>query len=203
MAAAVLLTACGPEVALPVRVIQTRAPLTPTPTSVTIDGPLPDLPAQLPPALPTPHFAVPTPAPTATPAPPRASAASVGLEMPICSDVGAILRGMVLEPYVDAFVAAGKRYGVSPCLTAALSIREASGGAAACGFNAWGWGNCDHEPSFASWEEGIDRVTRAFSEPPYAGHDVVGQLCIWKSGNPGCVRDGDLPYVADILGLFR
>src|SRR5262245_26719178 len=68
------------------------------------------------------------------------------------------LRGTPLAPHAFRLEAEGWRWNINPFLVAAIAGTESSFGAAACGGNAWGLGNCGF--SFATFPDGIRYATR-------------------------------------------
>jgi hypothetical protein len=68
------------------------------------------------------------------------------------------LRGTPLAPQAFRLESEGWRWNINPFLVAAIAGTESSFGAAACGGNAWGIGNCGF--SFASFGDGVTYATR-------------------------------------------
>lgn len=66
-------------------------------------------------------------------------------------------RNMPLEGTGMTFVLVAEKYGLDWRLLPAISIRESSGGKAACSYNAFGWGSCKLH-NFHSYEEAIEAV---------------------------------------------
>jgi cell wall-associated NlpC family hydrolase len=70
-------------------------------------------------------------------------------------------KGSPLAGFGNIFVAAGKKYGVDPALTVAISGIESSFGKHSFKpFNAWGWMTSRR---WGSWEEGISQVTQGLA----------------------------------------
>lgn len=68
-------------------------------------------------------------------------------------------RSMPLEGTGMTFVLVAEKYGLDWRLLPAIGIRESSGGKAACGYNAFGWGSCKLH-NFDSYEQAIDALGR-------------------------------------------
>ena len=68
------------------------------------------------------------------------------------------LRGTPLARHAFLLESEGWRWNVNPFLVASIAGTESSFGAAACGGNAWGIGNCGF--SFSSFGDGIHYATR-------------------------------------------
>lgn len=66
-------------------------------------------------------------------------------------------RSMPLEGTGMTFVLVAEKYGLDYRLLPAIGIRESSGGKAACGYNAFGWGSCKLH-NFNSYEEAIESL---------------------------------------------
>ena len=66
-------------------------------------------------------------------------------------------RSMPLKGTGMTFVLVAEKYGLDWRLLPAIGIRESSGGKAACGYNAFGWGSCKLH-NFHSYEEAIEAV---------------------------------------------
>lgn len=66
-------------------------------------------------------------------------------------------RSMPLEGTGMTFVLIAEKYGLDWNLLPAIGVRESSGGKAACGYNAFGWGSCKLH-NFHSYEEAIEIV---------------------------------------------
>jgi hypothetical protein len=66
-------------------------------------------------------------------------------------------RSMPLEGSGTTFVLVAEKYGLDWRLLPAISVRESSGGKAACSYNAFGWGSCKLH-NFHSYEEAIESV---------------------------------------------
>ena len=68
------------------------------------------------------------------------------------------LRGTPLARHAFKLEAEGWRWNINPFFVAAIAGTESSFGAAACGGNAWGLGNCGM--SFTSFADGIGYATK-------------------------------------------
>ena len=68
------------------------------------------------------------------------------------------LRGTPLARHAFLLESEGWRWNINPFLVASIAGTESSFGAAACGGNAWGIGNCGF--SFSSFGDGIHYATR-------------------------------------------
>jgi hypothetical protein len=68
------------------------------------------------------------------------------------------LRGTPLAAHAFRLEAEGWRWNINPFLVASIAGTESSLGAAACGGNAWGLGNCGF--SFATFPDGIRYATK-------------------------------------------
>ena len=68
------------------------------------------------------------------------------------------LRGTPLALHAFRFEAAGWRWNINPFLVASIAGTESGFGAAACGANAWGIGNCGIR--FDTFGEGISYTTK-------------------------------------------
>lgn len=66
-------------------------------------------------------------------------------------------RSMPLEGTGMTFVLVAEKYGLDWRLLPAISIRESSGGKAACGHNPFGWGSCKLN-NFGSYEQSIEAL---------------------------------------------
>jgi len=78
--------------------------------------------------------------------------------------INAYLRkyGSPLAGYGNAFVRAGRRYGVDPALLVAIAGAESSFGKINSGsHNAWGWGP---GINFGSWQQGIQTIARGLKQ---------------------------------------
>ncbi len=70
-------------------------------------------------------------------------------------------RNAPLADYANEFVAAADKYGIDYRLVASISVIESEGGKNTFRpYNAWGWG----KSGFASWEEGIWKVSEGLSK---------------------------------------
>jgi len=68
------------------------------------------------------------------------------------------LRGTPLARHAFRLESEGWRWNINPFLVASIAGTESSFGAAACGANAWGIGNCGF--GFANFNDGIHYTTR-------------------------------------------
>ncbi len=66
-------------------------------------------------------------------------------------------RNMPLSGSGMTFVLVAEKYGLDWRLLPAIGVRESSGGKAACGYNAFGWGSCKLH-NFNSYEEAIESL---------------------------------------------
>jgi hypothetical protein len=66
-------------------------------------------------------------------------------------------RSMPLVGSGMTFVLVAEKYGLDYRLLPAIGVRESSGGKAACGYNAFGWGSCKLH-NFNSYEEAIEAL---------------------------------------------
>ena len=66
-------------------------------------------------------------------------------------------RSMPLVGTGMTFVLVAEKYGLDWRLLPAIGVRESSGGKAACGYNAFGWGSCKLH-NFNSYEEAIESL---------------------------------------------
>ena len=66
-------------------------------------------------------------------------------------------RSMPLYGTGMTFVLVAEKYGLDWRLLPAIGVRESSGGKAACGYNAFGWGSCKLH-NFHSYEEAINAL---------------------------------------------
>ena len=120
-------------------------------------------------------FPTPTPSPT-----PKAFAVSAAVEN---RPVRVIIPDAPLSDYHPLMNQVEDQYGLPRGILWAISIIESTGGLYACGgYNAWGWGNCEHEPSFSSWEEAIQTVAERFAYWVARRGSVDDALCTWQSG---------------------
>lgn len=90
-------------------------------------------------------------------------------------------RKMPLHGSGMTFVLVAEKYGLDYRLLPAIGIRESSGGKAACGYNAFGWGSCKLH-NFNSYEEAIESLGRnlgganANTSRYYAGKSTYDKL---------------------------
>ncbi len=68
-------------------------------------------------------------------------------------------RSMPLAGTGMTFVLVAEKYGLDWRLMPSIGVRESSGGKAACGYNAFGWGSCKLH-NFHSYEEAIESLGR-------------------------------------------
>jgi hypothetical protein len=68
-------------------------------------------------------------------------------------------RSMPLHGTGMTFVLVAEKYGIDWRLMPSIGVRESSGGKAACGYNAFGWGSCKLH-NFHSYEEAIESLGR-------------------------------------------
>ncbi len=68
-------------------------------------------------------------------------------------------RSMPMEGTGMTFVLVAEKYGLDWTLLPSIAVRESSGGKAACGYNAFGWGSCKLH-NFHSYEEAIEALGR-------------------------------------------
>ena len=66
-------------------------------------------------------------------------------------------RSMPMAGTGMTFVLVAEKYGLDYRLLPAIAVRESSGGKAACGYNAFGWGSCKLH-NFNSYEQAIDAL---------------------------------------------
>jgi hypothetical protein len=66
-------------------------------------------------------------------------------------------RSMPLAGTGMTFVLVAEKYGIDYRLLPAISVRESSGGKAACGHNPFGWGSCKMH-NFDSYEDSIEAL---------------------------------------------
>lgn len=67
-------------------------------------------------------------------------------------------RSMPLKGTGMTFVLVAEKYGLDWRLLPAIGVRESSGGKAACGYNAFGWGSCKLSHNYNSYEEAIELI---------------------------------------------
>lgn len=90
----------------------------------------------------------------------------------------------------EAFLRAGLQWNIDPRLIVAIAGAESSFGRTTCAsHNAWGWG-CPTSPfSFASWEAGIDAVTKGI-RTGYVDDGLTSVLAIHQRyAPPGAAND--------------
>lgn len=148
-----------------------------------------------------PAVTVPTvvPLPSPSPAPsPAGDAAELAYD-PRVDSVAALLAGMPLSAYARQLVATADAYGIDWRYLPVIAILESSGGAAACGGNAWGYARC--QVRFASFEQGMQTVAATLASRTYAGWDPATTFCIWVSGD-GCTGAYAIGYARDAAMLY-
>lgn len=102
---------------------------------------------------------------------------------PRVDSVAALLAGMPLAGHALQLVQTADAYGIDWRLMPVISILESTGGAAACGGNAWGYARC--QVRFAGFDEGMQAVAATLASRTYAGYDTATKFCIWVSGGGG------------------
>jgi hypothetical protein len=90
-------------------------------------------------------------------------------------------RSMPLHGTGMTFVLVAEKYGLDWRLMPSIGVRESSGGKAACGYNAFGWGSCKLH-NFHSYEEAIESLGRNLGGANkntaryYAGNSTLQKL---------------------------
>lgn len=141
--------------------------------------------------------ATPTVVPSPSPSPP-ADENELAYD-PRVDSVAALLAGMPLSGYALQLVQTADAYGIDWRLMPVIAILESSGGAAACGGNAWGYARC--QVRFASFDEGMHAVAATLASRTYAGYDAATKFCIWVSGD-GCQGAYAIGYARDAAVLY-
>ncbi len=94
-------------------------------------------------------------------------------------------RSMPLYGTGMTFVLVAEKYGLDWRLLPAIGVRESSGGKAACGYNAFGWGSCKLH-NFHSYEEAINALGKnlgganASTAKYYAGKSTKDKLYFYN-----------------------
>jgi hypothetical protein len=110
-------------------------------------------------------------------------------------------RDMPLHGSGMTFVLVAEKYGLDWRLLPAISIRESSGGKAACGYNVFGWGSCKLGHSFNSYEEAIESLGKNLGGANkntaryYAGKTTEEKLYYYN----GSVEP---PYTGEVLAIM-
>ena len=110
-------------------------------------------------------------------------------------------RDMPMHGTGMTFVLVAEKYGLDWRLLPAIGIRESSGGKAACGYNAFGWGSCKLVHNFNSYEEAIESLGRNLGGANkataryYAGKSTEEKLYYYN----GSVEP---PYTGEVLAIM-
>ncbi len=110
-------------------------------------------------------------------------------------------RSMPLEGTGMTFVLVAEKYGLDWRLLPAIGVRESSGGKAACGYNAFGWGSCKLGHNFNSYEEAIESIGKNLGGANkntaryYAGKTTSEKLYYYN----GSVEP---PYIGEVLAIM-
>lgn len=110
-------------------------------------------------------------------------------------------RSMPLEGKGMVFVLVAEKYGLDWRLLPAIGVRESSGGKAACGYNAFGWGSCKLS-DFHSFDDAIEIVGKNLggANPKtaryYAGTTSEEKLYHYN----GSVEP---PYTGEVLAIMK
>lgn len=113
-------------------------------------------------------------------------------------------RSMPLYGTGMTFVLVSEKYGLDWRLLPAISIRESSGGKAACSYNTFGWGSCKLH-NFHSYEEAIESVGRNLggankgTSRYYAGKSTEEKLYYYN----GSVEPAYPGEVIAIMGMIE
>ena len=113
-------------------------------------------------------------------------------------------RSMPLEGTGMTFVLVAEKYGLDWRLLPAIGVRESSGGKAACGYNAFGWGSCKLS-NFSSYEQAIESIGKNLggANPKtsryYAGKSTMEKLYHYN----GTVLATYPDEVAQIMKMFE
>lgn len=110
-------------------------------------------------------------------------------------------RSMPLQGTGMTFVLTAEKYGIDWRLLPAIGVRESSGGKAACGYNAFGWGSCKLGHNFHSYEEAIESLGKNLggankaTSRYYAGKSTEEKLYHYN----GSVEP---PYIGEVLAIM-
>ena len=110
-------------------------------------------------------------------------------------------RGMPLQGSGMTFVLVAEKYGLDWRLLPAIGVRESSGGKAACGYNAFGWGSCKLGHNYNSYEEAIESIGKNLGGANkataryYAGKSTEDKLYAYN----GSVEP---PYTGEVLAIM-
>lgn len=110
-------------------------------------------------------------------------------------------RSMPLHGTGMTFVLVAEKYGLDWRLLPAIGVRESSGGKAACGYNAFGWGSCKFGYNYQSYGEAIELVGKNLGGANkntaryYAGKSTEEKLYHYN----GSVEP---PYTGEVLAIM-
>ena len=110
-------------------------------------------------------------------------------------------RSMPLQGTGMTFVLVAEKYGLDWRLLPAIGVRESSGGKAACGYNAFGWGSCKLGYNYHSYEEAIEAIGKNLGGANkntaryYAGKSTEVKLYHYN----GSVEP---PYIGEVLAIM-
>ena len=110
-------------------------------------------------------------------------------------------RSMPLHGTGMTFVLVAEKYGLDWRLLPAIGVRESSGGKAACGYNAFGWGSCKFGYNYQSYAEAIELVGKNLGGANkntaryYAGKSTEEKLYHYN----GSVEP---PYTGEVLAIM-
>ncbi len=110
-------------------------------------------------------------------------------------------RSMPLQGTGMTFVLVAEKYGLDWRLLPAIGVRESSGGKAACGYNAFGWGSCKLGHNYNSYEEAIESIGKNLGGANkntaryYAGKSTEEKLYHYN----GSVEP---PYTGEVLAIM-
>ncbi len=110
-------------------------------------------------------------------------------------------RSMPLQGSGMTFVLVAEKYGLDWRLLPAIGVRESSGGKAACGYNAFGWGSCKLGHNYHSYEEAIESIGKNLGGANkntaryYAGKSTEEKLYSYN----GSVEP---PYIGEVLAIM-
>lgn len=110
-------------------------------------------------------------------------------------------RSMPLAGSGMTFVLVAEKYGLDWRLLPAIGVRESSGGKAACGYNAFGWGSCKLGHNYNSYEEAIESIGKNLGGANkntaryYAGKSTKEKLYAYN----GSVEP---PYIGEVLAIM-